>query len=198
MENWQGMYEPLLYGGGLFLGILCAFFGYRLFKLMVIALLAVAGAGVLAYAGWEFGQQPVIWSIGGLLVGAIAGGILALFFYKIAVATVGAFFAATAVLPYVQGYALEMQWLAVALAGLVAGLLAIWLTTLMIQLGTAMLGAGLMVYGSRYFLTGETVHQLLENEEEWELELVLDPVVGSIVLGVGLLGFLWQRRGAKE
>lgn len=197
MENWQEMYEPLLYGGGAVLGLLCALFGYRLFKLVLIALMAVAGAGALAYAGFAFGQQPVLWSIGGLLVGAIAGAVLALFFYKVAVATVGALFAATTVLPYVQGYGVELQWLAVGAAALVAGLLAIWLTTIMLQLGTAMLGSVLLVYGVRYFLYGETIHHVLEAEEEWELELMVDPVVGSIVLGIGLLGFLWQRRAEK-
>ena len=195
MEGVSEVYEPLLYGGGALLGLICCFFGFKDFKLIVVAILAVAGAAVLAYAGYTYGEEPVLWSLGGLLAGAILGGVLALFFYSLAVGTIGALFAATTLLPYVQDMAPAPQAGILGIAALVAALLTMALTNLMIQLATAMVGAWLLVHGVRYFLFDVTIHKVVEDSGEWILRLDLDPLVAVIILGIGLVGFLMQRRG---
>jgi len=66
-------YVPLLYGGAGLLGLISCFAGHKLFKLMVVAILAVAGAAGLAWLGFHYGEQPVLWSAGGLVLGAVLG-----------------------------------------------------------------------------------------------------------------------------
>lgn len=190
-------YLPLLYAGAGLLGLVSWFMGFRLFRLVIIALLSVAGAALLAWAGFHYGEEPVIWSIGGLVLGAVLGGVLALFFYSLAVATLGALFVATSLLPWVQPYEVWVQWTVLGVACGIAALVAVSITNLMIQLGSAMVGAFLIVHSVLYFTTGETVHQITEGESDWTLYLDLDPYVAGIVLGLGLLGFLIQRRAAK-
>ena len=197
MPDVPEYYLPLLYGGLGVIGLISCFFGYRLFKILVIALLAVAGAAALAWLGFEYGDQPLLWSIGGLVIGAILGGVLALFFYSLAVATVGALFAATALMPWVQPYALWIQWSVLGVACLIAAMVATMVTNLMIQLASAMLGALLLVHSFLFFTTGEAIHQVKEVEDGWSLVLDLDPYVAAVALGIGLLGFLVQRRSAK-
>jgi len=197
MEGVSEIYEPLLYGGGAFLGLISCFFGFRIFKLMLVAILAVVGAGVLAYAGYTYGEEPVVWSVGGLLAGAILGGVLAMFFYSLAVGTMGALFAATTLLPYVQEMGPGAQAGIVGITALVAALVAMALTNLMIQLTTAMVGAWLLVHGVRYFLFGSTVHRIVEDSGEWILRLDLDPMIALLILGIGLAGFFVQRRANR-
>lgn len=196
MQAIPDYYTPLLYGGAGVLGLISCFFGYKLVRIMVVAILAVAGAALLAWAGYHYGTQPVLWSVGGLLLGAILGGVLALFFYSLAVATLGALFVGTSLLPWVQGAELWIQWSVLGVACLLAALVATMITNLAIQLASAMLGALMLVHSVLYFVTGETVHRSIEGEEGWELVLKLDPYVAAIALGIGLLGFLVQRRMA--
>lgn len=190
-------YEPLIYGGAGFLGLVSCFLGFRLFKAMVVALMALAGAAGLAWLGFHYGDQPVLWSLGGLVMGAILGGVLALFFYSLAVGTIAALFVATSLLPWVQSYELWLQWSVIGVACLVAALLATALTNLMIQLASAMLGAFLLVHSALFFTTGETVHRAAEGEDGWTLYLDLDLYVAGIALAIGLVGFLVQRRSTK-
>lgn len=190
-------YFPLVYGGVGIVGLVSCFFGYRLFKLIVISVLAVAGAATLAWAGFEYGDQPVLWSAGGLVIGAILGGVLALFFYSLAVATMGALFAATSLMPWVQGFDVWMQWSILGVACVIAAFVATMVTNLMIQLASAMIGASLLVLSVLYFTTGQTIHQAIEQEDGWTLILEMDLTVAGAALGIGLLGFLVQRRAAK-
>jgi hypothetical protein len=196
MPDVSDLYIPMLYCGAGFVGFVCCFFGYKLFKGMVIAIMALLGAGLLAWVGFNLGDQPVLWSLGGLIIGAILGGMLALFFYSLAVATVAALFVATTLLPWVQGYEPIVQWLVVGGACLVAAMLATGLTNLMIQLASAMLGAVLVVHAAMYFILGETIHRAVEAEGGWTLYFDLDLQTACIALAVGLLGFLVQRKSA--
>lgn len=198
MPDNPELYEPLIYAAAGLIGIISCFFGFKLFKGLVIALLALAGAAGLAYAGFLYGEEPVLWSIGGLLIGGILGGTLALSFYSLAVATVAALFVATSLLPWVQGYDILVQWSVVGIASLVVALVATALTNLMIQLASAMLGAFLVVHSVMYFAYGQTVHRTVEEGERWALYLDLDLQTALIALAVGMVGFLIQRRGAKS
>lgn len=191
------LYIPLLYGGAGVLGLVSCFFGFRLFKVILIAILAVAGAAGLAWAGFHYGEQPIIWSAGGLFLGAILGGVLAIFFYSLSVATLGALFVATSLLPWLQPYELWIQWSVLGLACTVAALLAVMVTNLMIQLASAMLGALMVVHSVLYFTSGETIHEAIEGEDGWALYLDLDPKVAATALVLGLIGFLIQRRAVR-
>ncbi|MFO7725958.1 MAG: DUF4203 domain-containing protein [Oceanipulchritudo sp.] len=191
------LYIPLLYGGAGILGLVSCFYGFRLFKVILIAILAVAGAAGLAWAGFHYGEQPVIWSAGGLLLGAALGGILAIFFYSLSVATLGALFVATSLLPWVQPYELWVQWSILGVACLVAALLAVTVTNLMIQLASAMLGALMVVHSVLYFTSGRTIHEEIEGEEGWVHYFDLDLQVAGAALVLGLVGFLIQRRAAR-
>lgn len=197
MPEIPDYYVPLLYGGGGLVGLISCFFGYRLFKLIIISVLAVAGAATLAWAGFEYGDQPVVWSAAGLVIGAVLGGVLALFFYNLAVATLGALFVGTSLLPWLQPYDVWVQWSVLGVACVIAAFVATMVTNLMIQLASAMLGASLLVLSVLYFTTGQTIHQAIEAEDGWTLILDMDLTVAAIALGLGLLGFLVQRRAAK-
>ena len=191
------LYIPLLYGGAGLLGLVSCFFGFKLFKLILVAIMAVAGAAALAYAGFHYGEEPVIWSAGGLFIGAILGAVLAFFFYSLSVATMGALFVATSLLPWVQPYEIWIQWTVLGVACALAAILAVTLTNLMIQLASAMLGALMMVHSVLYFTTGETIHQTVEGEEGWAVYLDLDMRVAAIAVALGLLGFFIQRRALR-
>ena len=190
-------YFPLVYGGAGIVGLVSCFFGYRLFKLIVISVLAVAGAATLAWAGFEYGEQPVLWSAGGLVIGAILGGVLALFFYSLAVATMGALFVGTSLLPWIQSFDIWVQWSILGVACILAAYVATMVTNLMIQLASAMIGASLLVLSVLYFTTGETIHKAILEEDDWTLILEMDLTVAGAALGIGLIGFLLQRRAAK-
>ncbi len=198
MPEMPQLYEPILYAAAGLIGFISCFFGYKLFKGLVIALMAIAGAAGLAYAGFLYGQEPILWSIGGLIIGGILGGTLALSFYSLAVATIAALFVATSLLPWVQGYDVLIQWAVVGVASLVAALVATALTNLMIQLACGMLGALLLVHSGMYFAYGQTVHRAVEEGDDWVLYLDMDLQTALIALALGLVGFLVQRRGAKS
>lgn len=198
MPDFPELYEPLLYAAAGLVGIISCFFGYKLFKGLVVALMALSGAAGLAYAGFSYGQEPILWSIGGLIIGGILGGTLALSFYSLAVATVAALFVATSLLPWVQGYDILVQWAVIGVASLIAALVATGLTNLMIQLASGMLGALLLVHSGMYFAYGQTVHRAVEEGDDWVLYLDMDLQTALISLAIGLIGFLIQRRGAKK
>ncbi|MEX0330959.1 MAG: DUF4203 domain-containing protein [Puniceicoccaceae bacterium] len=191
------LYVPLLYGGAGVVGLVSCFFGYKLFKGLIVALMALSGAALLAWLGFNMGDEPVLWSAGGFLLGAILGGVLALFFYSLAVGTIAALFVATSLLPWVQPYEPVVQWSVIGVACLLAALVATALTNVMIQLASAMLGALLLVHSALFFVTGQTVHKAAEGEDGWILYLDLDLKVAGIALAIGLLGFLVQHRSAK-
>lgn len=190
---------PFIYGGAGLVGLLSCFFGYRLFRMVVVALIALGGAVLLSWAGYHYGEEPVLWSIGGLLLGAILGGILALFFYSVAVGVVGALFVASTLMPWVSPLEIWMQWAILGIACTLAALLATALTNLMVQLASAMLGGLLIVHSAQYFLTGATFHRAVDSASgtEWILQLHLDPLLALAALAIGLLGFFLQRRAAR-
>lgn len=197
MPEVPELYVPLLYGGAGVVGLVSCFFGYKLFKGLIVALMALSGAALLAWLGFNMGDEPVLWSAGGFLLGAILGGVLALFFYSLAVGTIAALFVATSLLPWVQPYEPVVQWSVIGVACLLAALVATALTNVMIQLASAMLGALLLVHSALFFVTGQTVHKAAEGEDGWILYLDLDLKVAGIALAIGLLGFLVQHRSAK-
>jgi len=186
--------QPLVYGIAALIGLLSCFAGYRLFKLILIGLLAVAGAAGLAWVGFAYGEQPLVWSLGGLVLGAVLGAILAVFSYTIAVGLVASLFVSLSMLPWLQDFAVMNQVYIIGVASMAAALIAIFLTTIMIQVATAMLGGVLIVHSALYFATGQTVHRIVEKDGSWSLDLNLDHRVAGAALVIGLIGFLVQSR----
>ena len=193
----SNLYLPLIYGGAGLVGLISCFFGFKLFRLIITAVLAITGAIGFAYLGFEYGTEPYLWSAIGLFLGAVIGIIFAFFFYSLAVGTIGALFAATYILPWIQDMQLEYQWIILAVVCTVAALIASKLTNIMIQLGTAMLGALLMIHSALFFTTGQTVYRAVDGEESWVLYLYLDSYAAIVAIAIGLVGFVIQRRMAK-
>ena len=196
MDSLNPIYEPALYGVSAFVGLVSCFMGHRLFKALVVVLVALAGAAGMAWLGYNFGNQPLLWSIGGLIGGLLLGAALALFFYRLAVSAIAALFVALAISPWVQDFAVPVQMLALGGACLVAALIANAVTNLMIQLASAMVGSFLLIHGLLYFITGETLHRTVEGENGTSLDILLDPMTACLVVGLGLVGYLVQRRRA--
>lgn len=198
MPEVPEIYIPLIYAGAGFVGFVSCFFGFRLFKALVVAVLALAGAAGLAWLGFHYGEEPVLWSAGGLILGAVLGGVLAMFFYSLAVGTIAALFVATSLMPWVQEFEPTVQWLIIGGAALIAALVATGLTNLMIRLASAMLGALMMIHSALYFTTGQTVHRAAEGDEgDWVLYIDLDLKVAAIALVLGAVGFYVQQRAKK-
>lgn len=189
--------QPLVYGIACLIGLLCCFTGYRLFKLTVIGLMAVAGAAALAWIGFTYGEEPFTWSLGGLALGAVLGAILAIFFYTLAIGVVASLFVALSLLPWLQGLEVLDQVIIIGAASLAVALVATMLTTAIIQLATAMLGGVLLVHGFLFFVFGKTAHRVVEEDGSWTLNIDLDHRVAGAALVIGLVGFLVQSRAGK-
>lgn len=193
MQDYPEYFLPLVYGIVGLVGLISCFFGYRLFKLVIILVMAIAGAVLLGGLAFTYGDSSIIWTVGGFTLGAVLGGILALSFYSLAVATLAALFVATSLLPWVQDFELWTQWTILGIACLIAALIATAISKIMIQLASAMLGALLLVHSFLFFRSGQSIHRLVEGTDDWVLHLNLDGGMALIALGVGLLGFLFQR-----
>lgn len=192
-ETW---FLPVLYGFSAVVGILACFFGFRLFRLVLTVIVAL-GMGVLgAYLGFVAGNNPVWWSIGGFIAGLILGIVFGMFFYSIAVATMGATATALFLLPFLEG--MELVWQLGILAGTagIAALVSVFLTNLIIQLGTAFIGAFLASYSLTYFITGNALYHVAQEEEVMSVIVDASMTVNLIALGVAILGFLYQRTRA--
>jgi len=197
MEFLKEFSLPLIYGGAGVAGVACCFFGFRIFKLMVVLLLAATGAVMLGWFGLEYGSDPIIWSGAGLLLGAILGLVLAMLFYTLAVSTLGALLVATLLLPWLQPYALVTQWAVLGVACLLAALAANIVANFTIRLATSMLGAVLVVHSVAFFTHGTTIFHQAESEGDWRVILQLDTRMAAVALLLGLLGLLVQMRNAK-
>lgn len=193
------MYGPIFHGVVIAIGLVSCFAGFRVFKLLitVIVMLAVgAGAG---YLGFHYGSDPLVWSIGGAVVGAIVGGLLAYSFFSLAVGVAAALGIATSALPWLQQYPVAVQIVAIAASAAIAALLAVWLVNLTVQLATGLVGGILLVQGINFFITGEAIPQVEDAAiEGYYIHLDMNPTLAAIALGVGLLGFIVQRSSAKK
>ncbi len=198
MEVLDEFSLPIIYGGAGLAGLACCFFGFRIFRLMVVLLLGATGALTLAWFGLEYGSDPIIWSVAGLLLGAVLGLVLAMLFYTVAVSTLGALLAATLLLPWLQAYSLPTQWAVLGVACLVAALAANIVANFTIRVATAMLGAVLVVHSVAYFTQGTTVFHQAEAEGDWRVMLNLDTRMAAVALVLGVLGLLVQLRGTPR
>lgn len=158
----------------LLVGLLNCFLGYRLFRILLAIYGFVIGAGIAALvANQFFGGQQVLF-LAAVVIGGLIGALLLAALYFVGVFVVGA--AAGALLAYGAGAALGLTVpiIALAIAGAVVGVLALFLQRIVIILATAFSGAWLALVGAIALASGHP--------------LVVDPVVSDpgTLQGVGL------------
>ena len=197
MENDLSFYVPLVYGLMVVIGLVGCFFGFKLFRLMLVVLVALAIAVLGGWIGFTFTQEPLLWAAVGLAVGAVAGAVLAFFFYSVGVGVLGALFVCTTLLTYLHGLGIVLQVAILLVCGLVAAYVAVSVTNLAIQLVTAMLGAFMAVQGVLFFLQGRVDKEWINDSGSWELAMNFDPMAGLAALVLGAVGFFFQRRSAS-
>lgn len=188
-------FEPIFYGVMIGAGAIACFFGFRLFKFMIAILAGFAGALAGAALGYQFGDDPLIWTLGGLFIGGLLGALMGFFFYSLAVAFAGASLGIVLSLPWI-GHATHPLWqLGIMLgAAMVFALIAIVAVNGVIRLGTAYIGAFGVVYGSWFFFGGPAIHELIADSESIIPVLAAHPIPAGIMLAVGTLGLLFQWR----
>lgn len=135
-------------------GLLDCFFGYRVFKLTIGLLGALAGAllgqAAAHAAGWGSGGE-----LAGLAVGALLGAGLAFLAYIAAVFVAGFGFGATLALLLLSHFHHMVALLGALVVGVIGGIAAVKLQRVVIILATALLGAFRAVFALMYF-----THQL--------------------------------------
>ncbi len=156
-----------LVAGGIAIGTLYCFLGYRTLKI-VIALtgFALAGAVAAALAAW-ISQGNTIATIAGACIGGIAGASALFFLYKAGVFVIG--FLAGALIGLNTVGMLDETWApwAVLGIGVGGGVIALLLERAMMTLATAALGAWIVVSGLAFFLLGPPLMRTLETPFEF-------------------------------
>lgn len=131
-------------------GLLDCFFGYRVFKLTIALLGAVAGA-LLGLAGAQAAGLGSGGELAALAVGALAGAGLAFLAYIAAVFVAGFGFGATLAILLLSHFHHMVALLAALVVGVVGGIAAVKLQRVVIILATALLGAFRAVFALMYF-----------------------------------------------
>jgi hypothetical protein len=198
MESELSFYVPLIYGLMVFIGLIGCFFGFKLFRLMLVIVMAFSCGVLGGWLGFSLSMEPLIWSAVGLALGAVIGGVLAFFFYSVGVGILGALFVCASLMPYLQTLDPLLQAAVLLVCGLVAAYAAVSVTNLAIQLVTAMLGAFLAVQGVLFFLQGRVSESWIPGTTTWELDLIFTPLAGLAALVLGAVGFFFQRRAATS
>jgi hypothetical protein len=193
----ETLYIPILYGLGILIGLLSCFFGLKVFKLFLVFVFSFAGALLLSAAGYEFGDQPLLWSVAGFIAGGLIGALLSVFFFNLAIAVGGALLVTSLLLPWVETMEVGLQMALIAVGAAVGGLLAVFLTRLMIQLISAFLGAFLVVNGGRFFISGEPILVPVGELDELTVVMNLSQTAAIVAVVLGLVGFIYQRMAAK-
>lgn len=195
------MYGHAFHGVVIVVGLVSCFAGFRVFKLLLTFFMLLAGGAGIGYLGFRLGNDPLAWSIGGAVLGAIVGGLLAHSFFNLAVGIAGAAGLAWFLLPMVQNQEVIVQVLIIGAAAAIAALAAVWITNLGIQLISGLLGGLLIVHGANFFITGQAMQTATRGEDgelNYFVYLDLDPLYAGIALALGLVGFLIQRTRMKK
>lgn len=196
MESELSFYVPFVYGLMVLVGLVGCFFGFKLFRLMLVAIVALTMAVLGGWIGFTMSSEPLLWAAVGLVVGALVGGLLALFFYSVGVGILGALFVCTSLMPYIQGLGPLLQVAILLVCGLVAAYAAVSVTSLAIQLVTAMLGAFIAVQGGLFFLQGRVNSDWINESGTWAFAFNFNPMAGLAALVLGAVGFFFQHRSA--
>lgn len=131
-------------------GLLDCFFGYRVFKLTIALLGAVAGA-LLGLAGAQAAGFGSGGELAALAIGALTGTGLAFLAYIAAVFVAGFGFGATLAILLLSHFHHMVALLGALIVGVVGGIAAVKLQRVLIILSTALLGAFRAIFALMYF-----------------------------------------------
>jgi hypothetical protein len=147
-------YTPAAMAGLVVVGLLFCFFGYRIFRVLLVFAGAIIGAGIaMALANQQWPQSMVATVIAGI-GGALAGGIIMIVAYYAGVFLAGALFAMTITAVLTGATTQNPQLVAVIPAAIVGGVLALVLQKLLIILATSFMGSLTTVTGAAYLIWG--------------------------------------------
>lgn len=198
MERELSLFVPVVHALMILIGLVGCFFGFKIFRLMLVVVVALACAGLGSCIGFSFSADPLIWSAVGLGLGALLGALLAFFFYSVGVGILGALFVCTSLMPYLQDLGPLLQIAVLAICGLIAAYAAVAVTNIAIQLVTAMLGAFIAVQGILFFLQGRVSQDWLNETGAWDFAFNFDPMAGLSALVLGAVGFFLQNRSSSS
>ena len=141
---------PWISVGALAWGLIDCFFGYKVFKVTIALLGAVAGA-LLGQLGAEAAGLGGHAELTGIFVGALAGAGLAFLLYFAAVFAAGFGLGATLAILLLAHFDQMVALLASLVSGLVGGFAAVKLQKVVIILATALLGSFRALLALTYF-----------------------------------------------
>lgn len=148
------------------LGLVCCFFGWKIFKVIVSATGFVAGAYVGASLGYDLGGQNYLYGALGMFAAALIVGFFAYKIYLVLLFLWGAVIGAS--IGYQIGLAMDSQSLAgvsVAICAALMGIAASVLQKPLIIVVTSFQGAALLVTGFSFFQGIEVLPRIMALEE---------------------------------
>lgn len=132
-------------GAAIAMGLLYCFVGYRLFRaLLALTGFVLAGSVAAALAG-GLSQGRLVFMVVAMVLGGVAGALALHFMYRAGVFLMGLLGAGVAAYAALAGRPESWVPWAVVGAGVVGGLVALWLERPMMTLATASLGAYMVV-----------------------------------------------------
>ncbi len=144
---------PWISVGALAWGLIDCFFGYKVFKVTIALLGAVAGA-LLGQLGAEAAGLGGHAELTGIFVGALAGAGLAFLLYFAAVFAAGFGLGATLAILLLAHFDHMVALLASLVVGVIGGIAAVKLQKVVIVLATAVLGSFRALLALTYFTAG--------------------------------------------
>jgi hypothetical protein len=194
---------PWLSIAGITWGVLDCFFGYKVFKVTLALLGALAGALLAQLIARKLGAAPAV-ELGCMLGGALLGAGLAFLLYIVAVFLAGFGFGATLGLLLLANYHHMVALLTGVVLGLVGGFLAVKVQRILIILSTSLLGSFRAILALSYFTS--QIDWLFYFRQPDQLPALIDgngwmfPSILALAV-VGVLGQLelgGTKTGAKD
>jgi len=184
--------------GVLALGLLYAFLGHRLLRLMIGLtgfLLAAASAAVLA--GWLSRGHPWV-MLGVAVAGGLCGAMALFFLYRVGVFAVGGFAAAILLHGVLSGRPEAWAPWAVLAGGIAGGLLALLLERPVMVLATAVIGGWAVAFSGAALLLGDALSErLADGSDDWLPWALLGTWVACALLGAAFQCATHRRRGRE-
>jgi len=136
-------YQLLSAGISIFLGLLWCFFGYRIFRILLVITVAVMGAVVGLSCATTASASPVAWAVGSL-IGAIVGGVIGFVSVYVGAFLLGFGFASSAawvLFSQTGNLTPDQVWWSSIIVGVAGGLLALLMMRPLLIVYTALTGA---------------------------------------------------------